>query len=144
MVRPILLAAGTAWVLAGFVGLALAAFATEEIERLLPPLAIDTDALRGTIITVAVALLTVGLGHVAVLLGLRARRRLAWTAGILMCGLLAATMVALAAASATSAVADPGRAIGYLVGTAGAALGAGAYALVGAGLVSELRSGSVT
>jgi hypothetical protein len=142
MARSLLLATGVIWLIAGAGGLLLAALGTEAVERALPPLVIDTDALRGAIVAVGVALLAVGGVHLAILAGLRTRRRLAWTAGILMAALLCATLLALAATSATSAVADPSRAPAYLVGAVGAAAGALAYGLVTARLVAERRAGS--
>jgi hypothetical protein len=141
--RSILVGTASAWLLAGVAGLGLAAFGVEALERILPPLAIDTDALRAAIVSFAIGLVLVGAVHVAILLGLRARRRLAWTAGILMSGVLAATCVALAAAAATSAVADPSRMAQYLAGALGAGVGGLAYGVVAAHLVGELRRRSV-
>ena len=128
--------------MAGTAGLVLAALGTEALERLLPPLAIDTDALRAAIVAVAVALLLVGAVHLVIVAGLRRGRRLAWTVGILMAALLCATCIALAAASATSAAADPGRALSYLAGAVGAALGAVAYGVIAARLVGQRRAES--
>jgi hypothetical protein len=140
--RALLLATGATWVLGGTAGLALAALGTEALERMLPPLAIDTDALRAAIVAVAIALLLVGVLHVLIVAGLRRGRRLAWTSGILMAALLCATLVALAAASATSAAADPGRALSYLAGAVGASLGAAAYGVIAARLVGQRRAES--
>jgi hypothetical protein len=140
--RSLLLATGAAWLVAGLAGLALAAVGTEALQRTLPPLVIDTDALRAAIVAVAVGLVIVGAAHLTVLAGLRARRRLAWTAGILMGALLCATLVALAVASATSAAVDPARAPGYLIGAVGALGGAVAYGVVTVRLVAERRAES--
>lgn len=137
MARTLLLALGTAWLVAGVAGLGVAAFGTEAIERSLPPLVIDTDALRGAIVAVAAGLALVGAAHVAVLAGLRTGRRLASTVGILMTAMLCATLVGVAAASATSAVADPSNAVAYVIGALGAFAGAVAYGLVAARLVAE-------
>lgn len=142
MARTLLLATGVAWLVAGVGGVVLAVAGTEALERALPPLVIDTDALRAAIVSVAIGLLAVGAVHLAILAGLRAHRRLAWTAGILMAALLCVTLIALAAASATSAVADPGRVAAYLAGAAGAAVGAAAYGFVTARLVAERRAES--
>jgi hypothetical protein len=140
--RTLLLATAMTWLIAGTGGLVLAVVGTEALEAALPPLVIDTDALRAAIVAVAVGLLAVGLLHLVILAGLRARRRLAWTAGVLFAALLCATLVALAAASATSAVADPGRALAYLLGAVGATVGAVAYGAVTARLISERRAES--
>ena len=142
MARILLLATGAAWILGGMAALALAALGTEALERMLPPLVIDTDALRAAIVAVAVALLLVGAVHTVIVAGLRRGHRLAWTSGILMAALLCATFVALAAASATSAAADPGRALNYLIGALCASLGAVAYGLVAARLVAQRRAES--
>jgi hypothetical protein len=143
MVRSILIAGAVTSFVAGTSGLLLAALGTVALERLLPPLAIDTDALRGAIVALAAGVLLVGLLHLGILAGLRAGRRVAWTAGVLLAAVVATTFVALAAASGTSAIADPDRAGAYLAGLAGASIGAAAYGLVAAGLLRELRSGSI-
>lgn len=143
MSRSLLLALGLAWLAAGIGGLVLALLGTERLEAILPPLVIDTDALRGTIVAVSVGVLLVGAWHLALLAGLRAHRSLAWTVGILGCALMAATFVALSATAATSAAADPDRAGAFLVGAAGAGAGAVAYAMLAARLIGERRSGSL-
>jgi hypothetical protein len=140
--RTLLLATGAAWILGGIAGLGLAALGTEALERTLPPLVIDTDALRAAIVAFAIGLLLVGGMHLVIVIGLRREHRLAWTAGVLMAALLCVTLIALTAASATSAVADPERALGYLAGTLGAALGAAAYGLAAAQLVAQRRAES--
>lgn len=142
MARLLLVATGIIWLSAGLAGLVLAAIGTERLEQLLPPLVIDTDAIRAAIVAVAVAFIGVGLAHGVVVLGLGARHGLAWTAGILMSAVLAAVFVALAAAAAASAAAEPERALTYLVATVVASIGAVAYAIVTARLVVERRSGS--
>ncbi|HEY6568910.1 MAG TPA: hypothetical protein VIZ22_01395 [Candidatus Limnocylindrales bacterium] len=142
MARLLLVASGAIWLAAGLAGLVLAAIGTERLERLLPPLVIDTDAIRAAIVSVAVAFILVALAHGAVVLGLRARHELAWTAGILMSAVLAALFVALAAAAAASAAAEPERALAYLAATVVAVIGAVAYVIVTVRLVGERRSGS--
>ena len=140
MARSILLAFAIAWLVAGAAGLGLAALGVEALERSLPPLAIDTDALRATVLAVAVAVLLIGAIHVLILLGMRARHRLAWTAGILFAGLLSATSLALSVASATSASVDAPRALAYVLAAIGALAGAACYALVVARLIREVRA----
>ena len=143
MARALLLAAAVAWALGALATAFLAAFGVQRLEALLPPLAIDTEALRGAIVAVAVALALGAASHVAVLAGLRARRSRAWSAGILLAAVLSVTFVALAAAAATSAIATPASAVVLLIAGAGAALGALGYGIIAARLVAELRSGSV-
>lgn len=142
MARAVLLAGAVAWAVGALAATVLAAVGVEMLERLLPPLAIDTDALRGAIVAVAVALGLGAAAHGAVLLGLRRHRPRAWTAGILLAALLSATFVALAAAAFTSAIATPASAVVLSVAGAGAAVAALGYAVVTAGLVGERRSGT--
>ncbi|HEY8171305.1 MAG TPA: hypothetical protein VIH24_09460 [Candidatus Limnocylindria bacterium] len=142
MARLLLIATGVIWLGAGLAGLVLAAIGTERLERLLPPLVIDTDAIRAAIVAVAVAFIVVALAHGAVVLALRVGRPLAWTAGILMSAVLAAVFVALAATAAASAAAEPQRVLAYLAAALGAGLCALAYVVVTARLVNERRAGS--
>lgn len=142
MARWILVVAAAIWVVAAVLGLALAAFGGGWLESILPPLSIDTDALRGAVTAVAAGLLAVGLVHVVVVIGVASRRRWGSTAGILLAAVLAATFLALGAAAATSAVASPAQAPVLIGAGAAAAVGAGAYAVVVMRLVGERRSGS--
>lgn len=142
MARAILLAGAALWLVAGLAALAVAALATPQLERLLPPLAIDTDALRGTVVALGVALAAVGVIHIVVLAALRARRRWGSTVAILLGALLAASLVALGAAAATSAVRSPEAALPLLAGAVGAGVAACAYAVLVARLVAARRSRS--
>lgn len=137
MARGFLLAASVAWGLAALAALLLAAFGTEALERALPPLAIDTEALRGAIVTVGVALGLLAVAHGVVVVGMHRGRHLAWTAGILLGALMAAAGVALAAAAFTSAIATPASAPGLLAAGAAAAATAVGYGLVTVILVRE-------
>lgn len=142
MTRALLFAAAIVWALGALGAAVLAAVGTEALERALPPLAIDTEALRGAIVAVAAGLGAGAAAHLGILAGLRARRALAWTAGILLAGLATMTFVALAAAAFTSAIAAPASAL-ILVGIgAGCALAALAYGVIAARLVVEKRAGS--
>lgn len=143
MARAILLAAALVWGLAALATL-LAAIIVETMVRLLPPLSIDTDALRGAIVAVTVGL---GLGtasHVAVVVGLRSGNRRAASIAILLSALLCVTFVTLAAAAVTSAVATPASAAPLLGGGLAAALAAIAYGFTVAALVGELRARSAS
>jgi hypothetical protein len=140
--RAILLAATIAWGVAALLTLALAALGAERLERALPPLSIDTDALRGALVAVAAAMALTAGAHLFVGVGLRAGRRRAWSAGILLAAVLATMFVALAAAAFTSAIATPASALPLVGAGIGASIGAVAYGVVTAGLVGELRSGS--
>lgn len=142
MARGILFLGAIVWLLAGSVSIGVAAFATPQLEAALPPLVIDTDALRGAIVALGGGLSAVGLVHVVVLIGLGARRRWGSTSAILLAALLTATLIALAAAAATSAAATPEYAPAFLAGVAGASVAAIGYGVVVARLVGARRSGS--
>lgn len=144
MARAILLIGTIAWGVTASAGLVLAAVGADALESALPPLSIDTDALRGAIVAVAFAMAVTAVLHAAILVGLRRERRRARTAGILLAALLAATLVALAAAAFTSAIATPAYAAVLVVAGIAAAVGAAAYATVAAQLVGELRSESAS
>ena len=141
MTRAVLLTGAVAWAIGAVAGTVVAALGIESIERLLPPLAIDTDALRGATVAVAVGLGLGALAHGAVLVGLRRRRPRAWTAGILLAALLSTTFIALATAAFTSAIATPASALALAGAGAAASMAALGYAVVTAGLVAEKRSG---
>jgi hypothetical protein len=142
--RALLLAAAIVWALGAVGAAVLAALGADTLERALPPLSIDTEALRGAIVAVAAALAVGAATHLGVLAGLRARRSLAWTAGILLGVLAAMTFVALAAAAFTSAIAAPASALVLAGGGVACALAALAYGLIAARLVAEKRAGSAT
>lgn len=141
MARAILGIGAVAWSVGCIAGLVLAVVGVERLMDLLPPLEIDADAVRGAVIAAAAALAIGAAAHLAVLAGMRARRRRAWSAGILLAALLAATFVALAAAAFTSAVAGSSPAVPLASAGLGAAVAALGYALATARLVGELRDG---
>ena len=142
MARAVLLIGGATWIIAAAVTSFVAGFGTEEFERVIPPLTIDTDALRGAVVAVACGLLAVGLAHVVALIGVRARRRWGSTAAILLAGLLSATFVALSATAAASAVATPSLAPLLAAAGLGAGVAALAYGAAVVVLVGERRAGS--
>ena len=144
MARGVLLTGAIAWLLGGVAGLAIAAVGTERLEELLPPLSIDTDALRGAVTTVGAGLVLVGFGHVVVLRGLGSGKRWGSAAAILLSAVLAATFLALGASAATSAVATPEMAPTLSVAAIGAGVAALAYAVVTLRLVSDRRAESAT
>lgn len=144
MARFILVASALVFGLAGAGAIVTAVYAAPELERLLPPLVIDTDALRGTLITLGVGFGVLGLVHVFVRVALAMRWRIASVAGVLLGAVLAATSLALAAASATSAVARPEDALAFILGAVGASVGVGWYAALTVALLREMRSGSAS
>ena len=144
MARANLLAGAVAWSLAFGIGLGVAVVGADALVAILPPLAIDTDAVRGAATAVAGVLAVGALAHVLVLAGMRGRRRRAWSAAILLCALLLAVFVALGAAAFTSAATNPDSAGQLVIAGLAAMLIAVAYGLATARLVSEMRSGSVS
>lgn len=144
MARAILLAGAVAWSLAFGIGLGVAVIGADALVAILPPLAIDTDAVRGAATAVAGVLVMGALAHVLVLAGMRGRRRRAWSAAILLCALLVAVFAALGAAAFTSAATNADSAGLLVIAGLAAVLMALAYGLATARLVGELRSGSVS
>lgn len=134
------MAGAVVWLLGATLGVALAAFGTDWLITLLPPLAIGADALARAVGALALGLLLVALAHAGALVGLR--RGGAWGYGwaILLAGSLGFALVTLAIAGLTSAATQPASAAAF-IGSAIAALGAGAaYGVAAARLVIELRS----
>jgi hypothetical protein len=139
MARSVLLAATIVWVIAGAVGIGIGLLGSTSLQRLLPPLAIDLAALGGAVVAVGFAVLAVGLVHALVLIGLRARHPAGRSAALLLSATLSALLLALAAASATSAVTVPDRAPVFVTACAAALVGVVAYGLVTVLLVAEVR-----
>ncbi|MDQ3149510.1 MAG: hypothetical protein M3Q38_06260 [Chloroflexota bacterium] len=147
MARTMLVSGAVAWLLGGIVGLGLAVLGTDWLSSVLPPLAIDIEALGGALTAMALAMVTIGAAHVVVVAGLRRERqgrRWARSAGVLLASVLAAVLFGLAAAAMSSAA----REAGYTLPLVGAALVATAgtvgYALVAARLARELGSESAS
>ena len=143
MVRSLLVAATAAWIAAGVIGIAVGTIGATTLQRLLPPLAIDIDALRGAVTAVSIGLLLIGAAHAAVLPGLRRGGHRAASVALLLSGFLSVLLLALAAAAATSAATTPASAPALVAAAVAALAAAIGYALVGRLLVAELRAGSV-
>ena len=142
MARTILLVGTIVWLLVGAGGLAVAVFGADRLLSLLPPLAIDAEALGGALLTVAIALLLVGVAHAIVVAGLRRGLRWARSAGALLGAVLAIASIALAAAALSSAIRETAVAPVLLVAGSAATLAALGYGLVAVRLARELTSGS--
>lgn len=142
MARAILGVGAVASSIGSLLAIVVAIAGVRRLTALLPPLQIDADAVRGAVIVVATGLALAAVAHLAVLLGLRARRRRAWSAGILLTALVATTFVALAAAAFTSAAAGSAP-VSLLIsaGVAGALVAIG-YSVATMRLVGELRAGA--
>jgi hypothetical protein len=140
--RAILGIGAAAWSVGCIAAVIVAAVGVERLIDLLPPLQVDAEAVRGAVIVAAVGLAFAAAAHFAVLAGLRAYRRRAWSAGILLGAFLTATFVALAAAAFTSAVAGSGTVVLLALAGIAAALIALGYGLATVRLVGELRAGA--
>ena len=141
MARSLLLVAGGAWITAGAAGIGLGLVGATTLQRMLPPLAIDLDALRGAVTAVSVGVLTIGALHASVVVGLRRLGRRALSAALLLSGFLSALFLALAAAGATTAVATPASAPAFGAAALGALVGSIGYGVIVTLLLHELRSG---
>jgi hypothetical protein len=140
MARAILGIGAVCWSIGCIAAIVVAIVGVERLMDLLPPLQVDTEAVRGAVVAVAAGFALAAAAHLVILAGLRAYRHRAWSAGILLAGLLAATFVALAAAAFTSAVAGTGAVVVLVIAGAAAALVAVGYALATIRLVAELRA----
>lgn len=142
MARAILLAGAIIWSLGSIAAVAIAMIGVDALLRLLPPLAIDADAVRGALTAVAVGLGAAAVLHVGVVAGLRRGGHRAMSLAILLAGAFTALCVALAATAFVSAAAEPASALALIVAGIAASLTAGAYAAASWALVNELRSES--
>ena len=140
MARAILLVAGTLWLLAGSFGIGVAVFGVEGLLGILPPLAIEADAVSRSVTALAIGSALVGSAHLAVVAGVRRDRDWALSGGLLRAAGSAVAFVALAAAALTSAAAGTMSGVAAVGGAIGAALAAGCYGVAGASLVHRLRS----
>lgn len=144
MARTILLVGTIAWLVGGAAGIAVAVFGIDRLMTVLPPLAIDADAVGGALVTVALILLAIGAVHATVLMGLRRAKRWAGSAGALLGAVLAVACLALSVTALASATRDASLGAGLFVATAVAAVAAIGYGLVAVGLARELTSGSAS
>ena len=142
MARRVLLVGAVGWLLVAITGIGVAVVGVDALRALLPPLAIDADALGGAITAVAVALLAVGGAHVAVLLG--DGRRWAVSAGALLASVLSIASLALAAAAVASAARESALAWPLLGAGVFASLVAVGYAVAAVRLARQLGSESAT
>jgi len=142
--RTVLIIGAVAWLLVGAAGLVLAAAGTTLLLSLLPPLAIDAEALGGALTAVAVSVIATGAAHLVVVAGLRRDRRWARSAGALLTSVLSVVSLALAAAAISSALREPAAVLPLLGAALVAAFAAAGYALAAVRLVRELGSGPAT
>ena len=144
MARKVLFIGAVVWLLAGAGAFVLAAVGTEQLLSLLPPLAIDADAVGGALTALALTLVVTGTAHLFVVAGLRDGRRWAGSAGVLLASVLAVVSVALAATAISSALLEPTYAWPLLAAAVLAASAATGYVIAAVLLARELGSGSAT
>jgi len=143
MARSLLLVAAAVWIAVGAAGVGVGLVGAATLQRILPPLAIDLDALRGAVTAVSIGVLAIGAAHAAVVAGLRGGGRRALSVALLLSGFLSVLLLALSAAGATTAVAAPASALAFGAAACGALVGSIGYGLIVALLLQEVRSGSV-
>ena len=141
MARAILLVAGILWLAAAVIAGGLAAVGVDVLQRILPPLEIDADAIARALTALAAAAGVVGLAHLGIAAGLGRRRPWAASTGIVVAAAAAAAFLGLSAAAVTSGVAGTLEVPAAVGGTLAALAAALAYGVAGASLVRRLRSG---
>lgn len=143
MVRAVLIVAGAGWSVAGLAALGASLFATDALVELLPPLAIDADAVAGAAAAIGAACLAVGVIHAVVVLGLGRGSRWAWSAGILLAGVMVLGFGGTSLAAGASLLAGTVPAGAGVLGAVGAAALAIGYGWMGARLTRALASGTL-
>lgn len=141
MVRAVLVVAGAGWSVAGLVALGASFLATDALVDLLPPLAIDADAVAGAAAAIGAACLAVGVIHAVVVLGLGRGIRWAWSAGILLAAVMVLGFGGTSLAAGISLLAGTVPAGAGALGAVGTAALAIGYGWMGARLTRELASG---
>jgi hypothetical protein len=142
--RKVLVIGAVAFLLAGAGTFTLAAIGVHQLLSLLPPLAIDADAVGGALTALALTLVATGTGHLFVVAGMGDQRRWATSAGALLASVLAVVFVGLAAAAVSSALRSPAYALPLLAAAAVATFVAIGYTLAAVRLARELGSGSAS
>ena len=143
MASRLLVAGAVAWLALAAFGVGVAIIWRDRLLSLLPPLAIDAEAVGGAVTVIAIAAFGIGAAHVVIAAGVARRRRRALSAGALLASVLGAGFLALAAAAATSAFRESTLAVALGASAVIAGLAAGCYGLIAIRLVAQLRSGSV-
>jgi hypothetical protein len=143
VVRAVLLVAGTGWLLAGLAALVVSLTEADALVDLLPPLAIDTDAVAGAAAAIGAASVSIGIIHAVVVVGLARGVRWAWSAGILLAGVMVLGFGGTGLAAGASLLAGTVPAGPGVLGVVGAAALAIGYGLVGTRLTRGLASGTL-
>jgi hypothetical protein len=140
--RAVLAVGTVTWGIAAVAAALVAIFGVDRLLALLPPLAIDADAVGGAALTVSLALALAALAHLAVLLALQRGLRLAWTAGLLLCGLAVAVTIGLMGSAFASAAAEPSMALPLVAAGAAALVASFGYAAATAWFIGQIRAGA--
>ena len=138
MAGAVMLTGAVAWSIIGLAAMSLGTFASEWLLSLLPPLVIDAPALGGGVTALGVGLLAVGLTHAAVGAGLRRGVRWGVPGAVLLTGIMAVGLLALAAAGVSSAFAQPASAVALWAAGGLAAVAAAAYGWSAVSLVRRI------
>lgn len=142
MGRAVLAAGAAIWGFAAVAAAVVAIFGVERLLALLPPLAIDADAVGGAALAVSLALAVAAAAHLAILVALHRGLRLAWTAGLLLCGLGVAVAIGLMGSAFASAAAEPSMALPLIAAGAAALVASFGYAAGTAWFIGEIRAGA--
>lgn len=142
MGRAVLAAGALLWGVAAAAAAAVAVAGVDRLLALLPPLAVDADAVRGAAVAVSVALWLAAVVHAAVLVALQRGIRIAWSAGALLSGLGVALTIGLAATAFASAAAEPPLTVPLVAAGLLSLAVSFAYAAATAWFVGEIRAGT--
>jgi hypothetical protein len=137
----ILLAGAVAWSVLGLAAVSLGTLASEWLHSQMPPLVIDAPALGGGVTAMGVGLVVVGVTHGVVRAGLRRGYRWGLSAAVLLTGVMAVGLLALAAAGVTSAFALHASALALSGAGALAAVASAAYGWCAVSLVRRIGRG---
>jgi hypothetical protein len=140
--RAVLAAGAAIWGIAAVAAALVAIFGVDRLLALLPPLAIDADAVGGAALAVSLALALAAAAHLAILLALQRGLRLAWTAGLLLCGLGVAVTIGLMGSAFASAAAEPSMALPLVAAGAAALVASFGYAAATAWFIGQIRAGA--
>ena len=142
MGRAVLVVGAVVCAVAAVLGTLVSAFGIERLLALLPPLAIDADAVGGAVLAVSLALGIGAVIHLGVLVGLARGIRLAWTAGLLLSGLGVAVTIGLMGTAFTSAAVEPSLAPALVVAGIACLVASFGYAGAAAWFIGEIRAGA--
>lgn len=141
MAVAILLAGAVAWMVVGLAAVSVGTLASAWLHSQLPPLVIDAAALGGGVTALGIGLVLVGVTHGVVRAGLRRAYRWGAPAAVLLTGVMAAGLLALAAAGISSAFALPASALALSAAGALAGVASAAYAWCTVSLVRRIGRG---